>query len=301
MADCGVTGNCLEGFVVAVAAFVVWAASSSLVLFTPTTSVRAAMAALRTERDRLGAECEAFERFGARIAALTPTRPGPVGTLTAATAGSPPAVDVDGRDGRDGRGGAEEGTATVRTAYRETVMAVDHYDDDYGEPLGEHLANELGNDIAAAVAAGGPVSPELQQALLSGTKRACASRRELRGTLADEADRLDGAATRLVDIADDVDESAVAKPRRRTFGDLEARWRGLRRCRERLDELLADQQAAVRDTITVGFDRVDAADLHAFLYGDLDARYPVLADCAALGERINDVDHRLTRAIAGRP
>ena len=88
VADCGVTASCLDGVTAAALAFVVCAVSSSFVLFTPTTNVRAAMTALRTERERLGAECDAFERFGERIATLTPTRPGPVGASTAATAGA---------------------------------------------------------------------------------------------------------------------------------------------------------------------------------------------------------------------
>jgi hypothetical protein len=90
---------------------------------------------LSQEYEEVDAERRAFDRFKNRIAIIK-------AVVTAS------AVPVTRAPLREQRSRAPE---RVRSAYRETVMDVDHYDDFYGETLIEHVTAELTDEIAAGL------------------------------------------------------------------------------------------------------------------------------------------------------
>lgn len=100
-----------------------------------------AVEAIREERCRTETEREAFETFAAEVQ-----------ELHAADDLQPNVHGVDGvafRNSPVTKGATSE---SVRVLYRETVMDVDHYEEEYDEPLRTNVSAELGSDFGTALA-----------------------------------------------------------------------------------------------------------------------------------------------------
>lgn len=90
------------------------------------------------ERTEVTAERDAFASFADRVTSLDPVPWRQEERLQRVLVNADP---------------PNEKLERVRTAYRETVMSVDHYDTVYGEPMSEHVAAECGPDLAAGICA----------------------------------------------------------------------------------------------------------------------------------------------------
>lgn len=215
------------------------------------------------EREEVAAECRALDRFADRVEAIEIPRP----VLPAQAGGSLPAVD-------DAAGRMER----VRTAYRETVMALAHYDREYGEPLVVHLAGEVGSDLARGVHAGGDevFTPQFKGALLAAVRQARDERDAFLSTLEAEAASLAEAREALGAVAE-----ALAR-------DGEGRRAGDRGppgpLPERLDAVVAERQELLHRRSPPH--RVTGHDLCTYLYQGEEWTYPVLAAAAALRRRL---------------
>ena len=69
--------------------------------------------------------------------------------------------------------------AMIQEAYRETVMAVPHYEEEYGESINENLAAELRTSLAQILSASDAVTPQLQAAILTQDQQASSQRSDL--------------------------------------------------------------------------------------------------------------------------
>ena len=240
--------------------------------------IAAARDACREERRRIAAELAAFEAFGARVRSLSTGSP----SSTPAPAGVAPSVEGAVADSQ------RETLDAARSAYRDTVMAVDHFTEDYDETLAEHAHAELGPDAGGALAEASDLTPGLQEVLADRADAAARERREFLGRLDEETESLESAERRLagllaesVDLAGDLDAS---------FGSLEARWRRLETLESHVEEVVTERTARVSE----------AAAVPTYLYDEFPVPDPVLADAsAALGvvrERRERVTDALTRS-----
>lgn len=241
--------------------------------------VAAARTVCEEERRRVLTEASAFDRFRERVGALEPRRP-----RQDRSVGLTPQPTLM----TDGRG---DGLAAVRRSYRETVMAVDHYEEDYGESLARHATEELGPDAGPAVANAGEFSPGLQRVVVGAAASASAEREAF-------AERLDEELTSLASVRDGlcdlVSESReVASRLDGGFGDLEARWRRL----SFLERSVTDIVRARADELG---DR-PKPNLSEYLYEEMTVPAPVLADAAAAAGVIRDRRRRVERALAAAP
>ena len=250
-------------------------------------------AAVRAERRRCAGERESFEAFRSALADVET-----VGRAESAAAESatPAAVHAVGAS----EAGSDDGVRRMCEAYRRTVMAVPHYDEEYGEPLAENLAREFGADVAAAVAGASTVTDSLRDAV---DDAAAASRTE-RDEFVDLLDR-EGTSLRTVecgldetaDRLDDVDPRECP-PASDGFDELSGHYGVVEGLRERLDDLAADRQrtlASHRRTLSDGVPSVTE-----FLYSDADETFPVLARVAETGERLDAAERRITGRLARR-
>lgn len=246
-----------------------------------TTRIRRARNALAAERGRTVAERDAFEAFARRVGALTPQR------LNQHPDGIP----------RSFSGSSAPSSALNRVVerYRETIVALGHYDEEYGEPVIENLSAEFGEEIGAAVAGGGVLTAELKTALCSAARDAASRRATFLTVLDEERAALDDAARELRDIG----ESAAAL-------DLDtASFTALRDARERLCELcgrcealVADRQETLRAPRAGGRWRTDEdLSLNEYLYDALDVTYPVLADASDAAATLRRERRRIERAL----
>lgn len=233
--------------------------------------IRTALDRVADERSEVDAEREAFAAFAARVEAC-PTRSEPRVTgapdsaASVRTAGFGAAGDADARP-----------TARLRQAYRETVMAVDHYDAVYDEPLAVNVAAEFGADVATALRSDLPFTPAFERTLHDATTAARTEREQFgemlqreRRSLADAHDALDGVVTVMRRCSDDHPDG----PARPSLADLE------RRCERVADE----RQRAVQRQLH--FSR-DGDALYDYLYDDRSWTYPVLSAIATLGEDLS--------------
>ncbi|MFB6118450.1 hypothetical protein [Halosegnis sp.] len=243
--------------------------------------IAAARDACDEEQHRIAAELAAFERFAGRVRALTPETPSPSTTPTPAGAVEPP--------DRSPVTSGTDGLAAARDAYRETVMAVDHFEEDYDETLAEHARAELGPDAGGALAEGSDLTPGLQSVLAERADAAATERREFLGRLDEEARDLAETERRLSALL--AESSDLVTDLERPFGTLEARWRRLDTLERHIGDVVEERTARVAD---------DDAAVPSYLYGQFPVPDPVLADAsAALGvvrERREQVTDALTRA-----
>ncbi len=243
-----------------------------------TARVDAALDAVAEERATVRDEYQALGAFDGRVAGIR--------TVTVPT--GPPLVADPQPSGQS--------LERVRTAYAETVMSAPHYEAEYGDTVAESLAAEFGDGLAAALLGGTALTPELRDAVRGATDAARREREEFFDVLDREADSLTTAADDLavVETAFEPLESEPVPARR--FDDLHDRWSTIRELQGQVDAVGLRRQETIRGhrTHLPGV----PTDLCEYLYYDLEASYPVLADVADFGERLNRARDRVERALA---
>ncbi len=287
VAACSGAFGCVEALAGSVLALLLWAGLSTGLLFAPRTNVRAAIEAIRVEYEAITAEQEALSAFESRVEGL-------------ATAGPTPTVEGGAVGVVGATNGGSAGMAELRDAYRETVMAVDHYDRDYGESFPVNIANEFGDGVAGAVLANETLSPQVKRAVIASAREGTTRRERYLDTLDKERRRLDEAGETLEDAAASCEAVDGDRLRRRSFEELQGRFQRLDDERETLEATLERRQGKVQDGVTFGWQRRDSESVYRYLYRDIDATYPVLADGTRVLSRMDDVEDRLTTALTAR-
>lgn len=289
LATCGSTFGCAEAIAVSLLALLGWAGFSAGLLYAPRANVRGALTALRVECDRVAAERDALEQFTDRLNDLSTTR---LQGSSVQGAG----IGVASASSR----ATSDGMAKVEAAYRETLMAVAHYDEDYDEPFAQHLANEFGEDVAGAVVANERLSPQVKRGLLTATHESRVQREQYIDALERERETLTEANRTLATVIDCCEAVDGDRLRRKPFEELKRRLQRLDTERENLATTLRERQERLHDGVTFGWDRRDAESVYRYLYKDVDATYPVLADGTDLLERMKELETRLTTALTSR-
>lgn len=264
-----------------------------LAVFVSVTLLRKAAESIVEERKHVIRERNAFEAFAERVERLQPavsSDGGKTGTVSGATA----VRVVSG-----GAGSSDGGIGAVETAYEQTVMSMQHYEEEYGEPLAENMAQELGSDVATAVAAGEQLTPGLQRALVSEARRAAKRRETLLAQLEEEAKRIDEAYRaiepidrRLESVESDLDASDG-------FHEGESAWNRLTAIESDLEDEVERQQARLDPS------QHPAEEPHVFcsyLYGNGngDDKYPVLGALGRLLQRVERGKQVAVRTITER-
>lgn len=240
--------------------------------------IEQALTVVEREATCLSDELTAFKRFRATLVAIDPT-PQPAGTATT-SAGSVTALTAQQPE-------PDSSLRTVREAYRETVMAVPHFEDEYDDTLAANMSAEFGPELGTQIATGSRLTPQLYQALLKASAGARDERETLlpaveqeRESLQSTRDALDGCERRA---------AALGANARRTTD------------RDRLDSI-DDQLAAIETECEAVADArqdqlhgrsvaavsgIDGTSLVRYLYGDCPVTCPALADVVACLETIH--------------
>lgn len=258
----------------------------------------------REERRRVADERDAFEEFAERVAGLSPTEATEhegAGNGDQATAGEPANARgaIRMQTGRSVDSGWDPDLERVVDAYRETVTAVPHYEEEYDDTVAESLAEELGYDTAVATVSGKTLSPGLQSALVARSRQARANRAELLGAIDEELDALDDAETTL---------SSIDRERRNLFDHFEGVsravsfdaavdvWTRLSALEGRCDDAVKSRQDQLRDP---PMETGDGPPLYEYLYSSLpETSYPVLAQFTQLADQLRADRRRIERRLA---
>lgn len=216
-----------------------------------------ALAAIEEEQQRTTAERDAFTQFARQIAKLEATEP--------AKAASPveSVVVADQADTQD--------LCTVREAYRETVMDVDHYEEEYDEPLAEHMSGEFSAELALTLVSGETLSPQLRQALVQASNRARDERASFVRTLDQEQNALEDAKDTLMEVASDADELAHTRFHQRSIDELIRMYIRSMDLEERCKQILTERQEQLEERGLPG-----GKKLQEYLHASHEWTYPVL-------------------------
>jgi hypothetical protein len=206
-----------------------------------------AEAVVEAEYAEVEAERQAFERFSDRLASIETVSTGRGGPGQPQTVVETSSRPVEG----------------LRSAFRETVMSVDHYEEAYGEPLVAHAAGELSADVAAGFRreSAAPFTEFYKTTLSRTVESAIEGRARFCDLLDAERSALETGRETLVDLLDDA--GGPGDPTR-----LRGEFEGT------LDDLAQSRQSLIqrRDPTS----RTDGHDICEYLYRDAEWTYPVL-------------------------
>lgn len=262
----------------------------TVVLFAALQHVSRARSEVAEEQSRTARERDAFAKFAQRVAKLDPS---PSGHQIAAPEGATATVAMAGNTPSDDR------LEAVRDAYRETVMAMPHYEEEYAEPLGYHLREEFGEEVATAVTGGSRLTPELKQVLVRRARESSHERGRLMDRLDREAEALDSAADELETIERVVHETDDVTLDDRDFRALADEWHRLGEFESRLTRLLERRQEALQSQWEAS-DLSGLRSLQHYLYADLETGFPILADGAVLADRLTATRSRVLATLTTR-
>ncbi|GAB3686649.1 hypothetical protein GCM10028857_19050 [Salinarchaeum chitinilyticum] len=250
-------------------------------------AVRRAPAEVDAERDRLLAEYKAFVDFADRVEQISI------------------APRSDGGHTSEGfllvNKQPEEQLQSVRDAYRDTVMAVDHFDTDYDESLEEHLTAELSPELASSIIDGTHFTPALRRSIVASTRNAARDRQVVIDTLGGERTDLQAAADQLSAIVKRFEVTDGEGLTERTFPDLQTRWRRLNELQEECETLLARRQQQVSELSSLGLSNGRSpVAVSTYLFDDLDVDFPVLDTGTKLLEQIEAEQRHTVAALTQR-
>ena len=242
------------------------------------------------ERSRTREEARAFDRFADRVSETDPTPAG--GSPTPNAAGPTVATFGSTPDGR--------GLADIREAYRRTVMAVSHYDEEYGEPLPENVSEEFDPEVAAVLTEGDRLTPPVQQAIVERAFEARNRREQFLSVLSTETDSLSRTEKQLTDVETTLRRMNERHLPDRSFEDLEGTWDRLDDLERRVESTLHSRQETMR-MIGGGSHRfADPWTMYAYLYRPLASDHPALADGTRVLESVRTAKRRVALSLTAR-
>ncbi|MFB6201048.1 MAG: hypothetical protein ABEI98_03460 [Halorhabdus sp.] len=235
---------------------------------------------------RLYEERVAFDEFATRITNIDCSRTDAFGSRSRTTVV---------------RGCTDETPSTedVREVYRDTVLAVDHYEL-YGESPKENMRAEFGDEVAEAVFESGQFTPRIRDVLVGRARAMQNQRDELLTPLTRERDVLADYETRLEEVDTELDSLTDRGCPGRSYADIEEQWEYLRRLRQNCEETIADRQHEVHRSTYSGTEHVSRWDLFDYVYRPLSVRHPVLAAALEVVGRIQRREEELLKELADR-
>ena len=245
-----------------------------------------AQSIVAVERDRTTAEHDALQQFASHCRRIEPTT-----TQTATSS-----MVIDPTQTLIGESQQDSSLPRLREAYRQTVMAVPHYEDEYNELLAENLSAEVGEALATALTSEQHLTPHLIQTLHHAVQQAAAERDAFLTDLDREAAALNTAHATLTDITQWLADRAVQPFENWSIDERYATHDTLRTYEHQCDMLAAERQEMLyAGQITVS--RIETDLFTTYLYQALDVTYPVLADLAAVGDLLEQARHRVEQVL----
>ncbi|MFW6017280.1 MAG: DUF7260 family protein [Halapricum sp.] len=241
------------------------------------------------ERDVLEAERDAFQALLRRVGEIGVDSQGTIARPGATTA----AVTVRSTTG-------SRRLRRIREAYRETVMAVPHYEDEYGESLRTNLTAEFGEEVAGHVVGGDVLTPRIHGAFTQICKQARDDRKRVLQRIERERERLVSFDADLTTIERDVvDAGAEITPETgtRRLSSIDDTLAALR---SRCLDLVAERRKQVHARKEMEIPGAEGFGLHEYLYAGTETPAPVLADIAACLGTIRSHRIRGFQADTGR-
>lgn len=251
--------------------------------------LKAAKANVSKERSRTAAERDAFVRFAERVKELPASRPM---KTEPASSGGVATLATTTRPSRT--------LEAVRSAYRQTVMAVPHHEEEYDDSLIENMATEFGTDVASSVAEGTELSPLLKRMLASKARKSALDRGALLDAISREEQSLAETSESLSEVQDSLSAFHPDKLRNSGFSKLKDRWDELGVLEDRTTAVLNERQRHLLREPYGGVGKTGVPSLVDYLYQTLEVDHPVLATGAEILDQIRTSRATVSRVAATR-
>jgi hypothetical protein len=252
----------------------------------------------RVERDQLISEKDGFKKFAKRVSALDPDEHTARSEYTShlpATAASGATVVDPIEHTNSSVGGAEPvSISKVRDAYRETVMAVPHYQKEYGESIDTNLAAELGPELAQTLIKGNVLTAELQAAVTTQAQQARKQRSNLLSFVEIEHESLTEMRRRLRDLCETaitIEDNLYPQPVRK----LVQSWTRLETIETDCKTLLRERQTNLQTEYSMK--TMSTWSFQEYLYHPFQWQHPVLNDGVEMLSRIRRSKRETIKAI----
>lgn len=252
--------------------------------------IEAALEQVDAEIAATDTEADAFEAFGRRLRSVEPShgaKQTPVAVTESGTAG----VTMLASSTRP----VDDGLRRVRTAYRETVTAVPHFETDYDDTLAENVAAEFGEEIARYLVDGDALMPVLYRALVDAVETARFERTRFLGLLRTERESLVSTAHEL----NDIEWRALQLADRLSFPEPDvspdAVDAQIQELRERCESLSEARQRTIHNRFVPALSGVERQSLTRYLYSSSETRFPALSDIACCLETVDAQKQRARR------
>jgi hypothetical protein len=231
---------------------------------------------VENEQKRIAAENNAFDRFATRIEQLEVTSNNEQQVAPASTQlhTHPQSSSV--------------AIESVRSHYKQTVMATDHYTDDYDESLVANIRIEFGPEYAAAIETNEYLTPTLKQGLLHASRTAVQKREGFLTTLHTESRSISDAQRRLdteLDLFHQDEQPSFDGCSFQKIAIIEKRVASLKRICE---SILEDRQRTIDSLPTR-----DGVTLQEYLYSTYEWCYPVILDVLDTLTTLQDIEYEL--------
>lgn len=235
--------------------------------------IERAMSIVEDEMDILVAESDAFQAFLRRLETISTDN----FETAARDSGTAVGTMVDASQ-------PTSNLQAVRTAYRETVMAVPHYESEYGEPLEAHLATEIDVTLACQITRGTVLTSPVLAALRGAIEETLAKREDFLAELQRERESLETVAGSLTELEGRTHEIG------KQLGDgcHDSVKATLDALEERCAELARNRQQTIHGRSANAWSGIDEDSLLQYLYVDLNTTTPALA---AIGACLETVRH----------
>jgi len=231
-----------------------------------------ALAVVQREIDCVEAELTAFRSFRTQLVSIEPT----------AQSGGSVDTSVGGMSALSARQPKPDTSLrAVREAYRETVMAVPHFEAEYDDSLEANMSTEFGPELGTQIATGTRLTPQLYEALLTVSEGARDERETLLPALERERESLQSVRNTL----DDCERrgAALGANARRTTDParLDSIDDQLAELEAECETAAATRQRQLHSRSAAALSGIDGTSLVRYLYGECSVTCPALADTVA--------------------
>jgi len=237
----------------------------------------AALDSVRRERREVKRECQAFQGFRQRVQAIETQTP----RFEQSVVGLNEHHSSAGGSVRD----------TIEPWYRDTVMAVDHYEDVYGDSFEANISTEFGSDVLILISEATTFSPLIKQRLLEAAQQCIDCRRVFLEGLQDEFTTLKDAQSTVQEIRESISEFGSMEVQGATDTDLLDRYDTLHTLNDECQSWIQQRQEEIHaHRIEQSVDTDAYTDLCSYLYDELEVDYPILATFVDIMELISQYD-----------
>ena len=251
------------------------------------TYIGAALDSVRQERSEIECECQAFRRFRQRIHSLESQSP----QIEEPFLGRQEVCSQSGGPVRD----------MIEPHYRETVMAVEHYDDVYDDSFEASIGDEFGVDVERLLSETTTFSPVVKRGLLDAAQQCIDRRQVFLETLENEYVTLKEARARAHEIQQKVIEIDSEQLQDLSVTQQIERYETLQSLKDNCEEWLQRRQEQVHARRSKNAPVEGGSNgLYPYLYSSLDVSYPILSTFTEIHDHLDVLQQRVAHSLVYR-